>query len=248
MSNCLQKISGILTIKLAQYARVDVLTAIGECMQSISMLVRASAVCGVFVLSAPLFGMPAFANAASQDVAIKNLNKLLLNTKSMTAGFSQTTKAGSRSSSFRGTMAVQRQNQFRWQTTSPAEQLIVANGGTLWVYDKDLNQATKQSTSTHLGDTPALLLSGDPAQIAKNFNVSQPNVAKNYYVLKPKSGSANFKELSMSFNGGKPVMMVLNDNLGQTTTIKFDNIVINAKIPSSQFVFTPPKGTDVINQ
>lgn len=203
---------------------------------------------GVFALAMPFLMPTAFANPASSDVAIKNLNKLLLNTKSMSAGFSQTTKAGGKTTSFSGTMAVQRQNQFRWHTKSPAEQLIVANGDTLWVYDKDLSQATKQSVSNKIGDTPALLLSGDPAQIAKSFSVSQPNASKNYYVLKPKSGSANFKDLSLSFNGGKPVMMVLNDNLGQTTTIKFSNITINGKIAGSQFTFTPPKGTDIISQ
>lgn len=187
----------------------------------------------------------AFANV---DNATKNFNKLLSNTKSMTANFSQTTKAGGKSTTFNGVMAVQRQNQFRWETKSPAEQLIVANGSTMWIYDKDLKQATKQSVANQFGDTPALLLSGDAEQIAKNFSITQPNTAKNYYVLKPKGGNANFSDLSISFNGGKPVMMVLNDNLGQTTSIKFSNISMNKKIPASQFSFTPPQGTDVIDQ
>lgn len=212
-------------------------------MQYASNALKAVVVCG-----AVLFGGHAYANPASEEVAIKNLNKLLSATKSMTAGFSQTTKAGGKTMNFSGTIAVQRQNQFRWHTTSPSEQLIVANGSTLWVYDKDLQQATKQSTTNKVGDTPALLLSGDPNQISRSFSVSQPNAAKNYYVLKPKTSSANFKDLSISFNGGKPVMMVLNDSIGQTTTIKFSNIAINSKIAANQFNFTPPKGTDVINQ
>ncbi|MFO1384235.1 MAG: outer membrane lipoprotein carrier protein LolA [Moraxella sp.] len=48
---------------------------------------------------------------------------------------------------------MQRPNQFRWQIDGTASQLIVANGNTLWVYDKDLNQATKQSVSNQVGDT-----------------------------------------------------------------------------------------------
>ena len=166
----------------------------------------------------------------------------------MTANFSQTTKSGNKTNNFSGTVAMQKPNQFRWETKRPAEQLIVASGSTMWVYDKDLQQATKQSTNNQVGDTPALLLSGDPAQIARSFSVSQPNAGKNYYVLKPKSGSANFRDLAISFNGGKPVMMVLNDSIGQTTTIKFSNINTNTRIAASQFNFTPPKGTDVINQ
>lgn len=176
-----------------------------------------------------------------------NLNKLLAGTQSMSANFTQTTQGG-KNTKFSGTMAVQRPNQFRWETKSPSEQLVVANGNTLWVYDKDLAQATRQATSNQVGETPALLLSGSPKQIADSFSIDQPNKDKNYYVLKPKSNNANFKNLSISFNGGRPVMMVLNDNLGQTTTIEFSNIKMNSAIAPSQFRFTPPAGVDVIEQ
>ena len=191
------------------------------------------------------FILPAVSYA---NTAVTNLNKLLTNTKSMTASFEQTTKTSGRSTVYRGDMAVQRGNQFRWNITTPNKQLVVVNGSTMWIYDPDLKQATKQSVANQVGDTPAVLLSGDPAQIGRSFNVSQPNPAKNYYVLTPKSGSSEFRDLSISFNGGRPVMMVLNDNLGQTTSIKFSNINMNKKINAGQFNFTPPAGTDVINQ
>lgn len=199
-------------------------------------------------LTAIVLTLPVLAFANANDTAVKNFNKLMTNTKSMSANFSQTTKAGGKTQSFSGTMAVQRGNQFRWETKSPAEQLIVANGNTMWVYDKDLQQVTKQSVSGQMGDTPAILLSGDTAQIGNNFTITQPDSGKNYYVLKPKTANANFKDLSISFNGGKPVMMVMNDNIGQTTTIKFSNIAMNKKIGANQFSFAPPKGVDVIEQ
>ena len=194
------------------------------------------------------------ATAADNLTAAKRLNDLLKNTKSMTASFTQTTKGASggklsaQNGTFKGTMHVERPSKFRWNITSPSEQLIVANGSTLWIYDKDLEQATKQNADTQMGNTPALLLSGDPSKIAKNFKITQPNGDKNYYVLYPKSSNANFKSLSVSFSGGKPVMMVLNDSLGQTTSIKFSNIKLNSGISDSQFAFTPPKGVDVIAQ
>ena len=200
-------------------------------------------------VAAPMVAMTQTAQAAPATnlVAAQRLNKLLSNTKSMTANFSQTTK-GATNGTFNGSMSVQRPNNFRWETTSPSEQLIVANGSSLWIFDKDLEQATKQSVDNQVGNTPALLLSGDPSKIDKNFKVTQPYSTKNYYVLYPKSGDASFKTLAMSFSGGKPVMMVLNDTLGQTTSIKFSNIKINPTINSSLFKFTPPKGVDVINQ
>ena len=200
-------------------------------------------------VAAPMVALTQTANAAPADSlqAAKRLNSLLTNTKSMTANFSQTTK-GANSGTFKGSMSVQRPNNFRWETKSPSEQIIVANGSSMWIYDKDLEQATKQAVDSQVGNTPALLLSGDPSKIAQNFKITQPYANKNYYVLYPKSGDASFKSLSMSFSGGKPVMMVLNDTLGQTTSIKFSSIKMNPSINASQFKFTPPKGVDVINQ
>lgn len=220
---------------------------------TVKQKVITSALTGVLMttlgVAAPMVAMTQTAQAAPATnlVAAQRLNKLLSNTKSMTASFTQTTK-GASNGTFKGKMSVQRPNNFRWETTSPSEQLIVANGSSLWIFDKDLEQATKQSVDNQVGNTPALLLSGDPSKIDKNFKVTQPYSTKNYYVLYPKSTDASFKSLSMSFSGGKPVMMVLNDTLGQTTSIKFSNIKLNPTINSSQFKFTPPKGVDIINQ
>lgn len=220
---------------------------------TVKQKVITSALTGVLMttlgVAAPMVAMTQTAQAAPATnlVAAQRLNKLLSNTKSMTASFTQTTK-GASNGTFKGKMSVQRPNNFRWETTSPSEQLIVANGSSLWIFDKDLEQATKQSVDNQVGNTPALLLSGDPSKIDKNFKVTQPYSTKNYYVLYPKSSDASFKSLSMSFSGGKPVMMVLNDTLGQTTSIKFSNIKLNPTINSNQFKFTPPKGVDIINQ
>ena len=220
---------------------------------TVKQKVMGGALAGVLLASlgaaAPMVAMTQSANATAADnlVAAQRLNKLLTNTKSMSANFTQTTK-GASNGTFKGSMSVQRPNNFRWETKSPSEQLIVANGNSLWIYDKDLEQATKQNVDNQVGNTPALLLSGDPSKIDKNFKITQPYNNKNYYVLYPKSDSASFKNLSVSFSGGKPVMMVLNDTLGQTTSIKFNGIKMNPKISSSQFKFTPPKGVDVINQ
>ncbi|MGP9493143.1 outer membrane lipoprotein chaperone LolA [Psychrobacter sp. AOP7-B1-24] len=220
---------------------------------SLRQKVANGALAGVLMTSlgvaAPMVAMTQSATAAPADnlTAAKRLNTLLTNTKSMTANFTQTTK-GANSGTFSGSMSVQRPNSFRWETKSPSEQLIIANGSSMWVYDKDLEQATKQNVDSQVGNTPALLLSGDPSKIDQSFKITQPYDNKNYYVLYPKSDSASFKSLSMSFSGGKPVMMVLNDSLGQTTSIKFSGIKMNPSINSSQFKFTPPKGVDVINQ
>ena len=221
--------------------------------------VMGTALSGDLILGMPVMAVSQAAQAATAAdnlTAAKRLNTLLSNTKSMTANFTQTTKGANggksglsaQSGTFSGNVSLQRPNNFRWNITSPSEQLIVTDGSALWVYDKDLEQVTRQNADQQLGNTPALLLSGDPSKIAKNFKITQPNAKKNYYVLYPKSSGSNFNSLAVSFSGGKPVMMVLNDSLGQVTSIKFSNVKLNSSIPSSQFKFTPPKGVDVINQ
>lgn len=221
--------------------------------------VMGTALSGALIFGAPTMAISQAAQAATAAdnlTAAKRLNALLTNTKSMTANFTQTTKGSNGSNSglsakngtFSGKVSLKRPNNFRWNITSPFEQLIVTDGSALWVYDKDLEQVTRQNTDQQLGNTPALLLSGDPSKIAKNFKITQPNAKKNYYVLYPKNSGSNFNSLAISFNGGKPVMMVLNDSLGQVTSIKFSNVKLNTSIANSQFKFTPPKGVDVINQ
>ena len=224
-------------------------------MKKISKAILGSTLSAALLLTVPMMAVSQTANAAAADnlTAAKRLNDLLTNTKSMTANFSQTTKgassaSGARNGTFTGSMSVQRPNQFRWETKSPSEQLIVGNSSTLWVYDKDLEQATRQNVDKQMGNTPALLLSGDPSKIADNFKITQPYANKHYYVLYPKANNASFKSLAISFSGGKPVMMVLNDTLGQTTSIRFSNIRLNPTISNSRFSFTPPAGIDVINQ
>ncbi|WP_296405728.1 outer membrane lipoprotein chaperone LolA [Psychrobacter sp.] len=221
--------------------------------------VMGTALSGALILSMPVMAISQAAQAATAAdslTAAKRLNSLLGNTKSMTANFIQTTKGpnggksglSAKNGTFSGTMSLQRPNNFRWNITSPSEQLIVTDGNMLWVYDKDLQQVTRQNADQQVGNTPALLLSGDTSKIANNFKITQPNATKNYYVLYPKNKGSNFNSLAVSFNGGKPVMMVLNDSLGQVTSIKFNNVKLNSSIPSSQFKFTPPKGVDIINQ
>lgn len=140
------------------------------------------------VMAGMAISYPAMAADDSNTAAAKALNTYLANTKNMTASFTQTTSGSSKSLSagkFSGSMMVKRPNKFRWETKSPSEQLIVANGSSLWIYDKDLSQATKQNVDSQIGNTPALLLSGDPAKkplfelLFTTITVTGPGVDKN---------------------------------------------------------------------
>jgi len=54
----------------------------------------------------------------------------------------------SRSKTSSGTFEFLRPNRFRFQYTKPFEQVIAADGQTLWLYDADLSQATARANKT----------------------------------------------------------------------------------------------------
>lgn len=211
-----------------------------------------------------LFSNGAYADDSKQ--ALNKLNQLLQKTKSIQAQFTQTTttdktnqktkqrsgmsglKVTALNKEFSGSMMVQRPNQFRWHTKKPSEQLVVANKKILFIYDPDLEQATKQQIDKQFANTPALLLSGNATEIAKNFVVSQPKKNVETFLLVPKSLNATFESMALAFKNGIPKAMVLKDALGQVTTIKFNNVKLNKKLSANQFVFTPPAGVDIIEQ
>ena len=200
---------------------------------------------------------------ASQQEATQNLVKQLSDLKSLTADFEQTTKVNSNKTApqkkglttqhlnqtFKGVMKVERPGKFFWETSSPSKQTIVTTGKTVWIYDPDLQQAVRQSMSDQVANTPALLLSGNTSQIMQSYKVTQPDRTKTYYTLTPKSNDSAFQNLKLSFGANStPTLMILNDSLGQTTTVRFSNAIKNASIPASTFNFTPPKGTDIVDQ
>ncbi|PTQ88313.1 outer membrane lipoprotein chaperone LolA [Agitococcus lubricus] len=189
----------------------------------------------------------------TEELATKNLNQLLGQIVTMRAHFDQHTLDAKNKplQQLAGEMQVKRPGYFRWETQQPFNQLIVANGQTVWIYDPDLQQATKQKLDKQVGNTPALLLSGDSKKIAASFNVSQEkttNKQQRVFILQPKDKEAVFDTLRVSFIGKQLNSMQLKDALGQRTDIFFSQVAVNGKISDSVFQFTPPKDVDVIDE
>ena len=146
----------------------------------------------------------------------------------------------------KGTMAFQRPGKFRWNTTSPNQQLLIANGPLLWIYDVDLMQATKEKIDTSDSSNPARLLSDNPASLSKDFSVTEST--NDTFKLTPKSTkNAIFKAVSMTIKGPQLVMMSVDNNLGETSEFQFSNIKVNPKLPANLFQFVPAKGVDIID-
>ncbi|PIE41235.1 MAG: outer membrane lipoprotein carrier protein LolA [Gammaproteobacteria bacterium] len=192
-----------------------------------------------------------FGGEHSEKVATQKLIDYLSAMNSMESRFHQWVEDSKRNAlqDITGTMWVERPGKFRWDTNEPYPQSIITNGELLWIYDLDLEQVTEKKLDTHVGNTPALLLSGDPAKISESFSVSAYEYEKTgewRFDLVPTTEEALFELLRVHFVKGKLRDMYLRDGLGQTTRIEFKSPKFNGKIKADIFNFSIPEGIDVI--
>lgn len=189
------------------------------------------------------------AESADGSASGQNLNRLLSGVGSLSASFEQTVLdgGGTRLQQSHGELLLARPGKFRWRTAEPFPQLLVSDGDTLWIYDQDLEQVTQQAVDKRLTNTPALLLSGNLESLQQSFRVSGPvSGDSGTFRLTPIDEEAMFSTLSIAFRDALPVEMLLEDNLGQKTSLNFNDLVLNPDVADVDFVFQVPEGVDLI--
>ncbi len=191
------------------------------------------------------------AGVIQTDIAAGQLSRRLQGIQSVSADFVQETvqAVGKAPQVTSGHMTVQRPDHFRWEVKDPYPQLVIAGESLVTVYDPDLEQAVIRKMDQSLHDTPALLLSGDTTGLSQSYQISVKTEGDiEAYELKPRSGDRLFEVLEIRFKGKQLENMKLTDGLGAETRIRFSKLEENIKIDPALFQFTPPKGTDVINE
>ena len=147
-----------------------------------------------------------------------------------------------------GKVYMAKPGRFRWDYQEPFEQLIVADGDRLWLYDKDLEQVTVRPMAEVLSTTPLAVLSG-AAPIDETFSISEPvtHGGLAWYELLPTVPDAEFTTLWVGFNeSGELRTLELVDTFGQRTRLSFDDLDPNASVDPALFRFEPPEGVDVV--
>ncbi len=189
-------------------------------------------------------------NTAFCDVVSETLQSKLNAIRTMSASFHQVVKAKQREVSHSsGTMALSRPGRFRWQTKNPMEQLVVADGQRLWVYDVDLEQVTEKKQEKGLGGTAALFLSGYNDTVTRDFDVTTYTKGNTvYFDLHSKSNKANFQRMKITFVGDALSGLELFDQLGQHTVVVLSQVKNNPTLSAGLFKFKTPKGVDVVEQ
>ncbi len=191
------------------------------------------------------------ATTSEANSAREHLDAFYKGIKTMQAGFVQTSfdENGKPAQTSEGVFALQRPGKFRFEYTKPYRQLYVADGGKIWNYDPDLEQVIVKSTGSALGDTPALLLSGE-RPLERDFSITdlkRDGSDLQWLELRPKKGESSFKSVRLGFSSRGLRLMEVVDALGQTTRLQFRDIKVNRPLPDKLFRFTAPRGVDVID-
>ena len=188
------------------------------------------------------------APAPAAETARAKLDAFASGVKSISASFEQqifTSK--SKGKVTQGTLALKAPRLFRWETTSPTQQLIVADGEKVWIYDPDLEQVTVRSQGTEEAHSPLTVLT-DVSQLDHDFTTSEQgdHDGLTWLRLKSKDKDPQFAYCDLGFDAKGLARMRFEDTLGNTTEIRFADWQRDPKLKPDAFTFTPPKGVDVI--
>lgn len=191
--------------------------------------------------------LAALAAGARAD-AVDTLRGFVRDVKSGRAAFTQTVISpdGVKKKTSSGSFEFARPNRFRFAYTKPFEQLIVADGQKVWLYDADLNQVTVRALDQALGATPAALLAG--GALDRDFTLT-PLPARDgldWVQAVPKAREGSVAQLRVGFRGPELAALEIVDAFGQRSLLQFSAVEQGVALPAERFRFTPPPGADVI--
>ncbi len=205
-------------------------------------------VCGVLAL----FAM------AAQATGLEALDAFIKNTRSGRAQFVQQVtsppKEGhiGRVRNSSGSFEFLRPNRFRFVFKKPLEQVIVADGQTLWLYDVDLAQATARKQAQALGTTPAALIASatDLRAMEAEFELSNaaPSEGQEWVLARPRSKDGGLQTVRIGFKGATLATLEILDSFGQRSVMQFTQFEANPPLDNALFQFKPPAGVDVLRQ
>ncbi|HON58938.1 MAG TPA: outer membrane lipoprotein carrier protein LolA [Smithella sp.] len=153
----------------------------------------------------------------------------------------------------KGAMFFKKPRNILWDYSTPEVKKIVLNSRKAWLYLPKERVAYLQSSSKILQSQVLMNFFSGAGKINKDFIVrfAQPEATDsegNYLlVLTPRQKNAGFNEarIAVDKNHFSILRFSFDDAMGNTTTLYFSNMVVNANLPQKIFEFQPPADVEV---
>jgi outer membrane lipoprotein carrier protein len=147
-----------------------------------------------------------------------------------------------------GRFFIQRPGLFRWEYQQPSEQLIIADGQRIYLYDAELDQLSQRTQQDALVGTPISLLSDD-LPLEQEFAVHNLDRADGrlWVELIPNASDAQIVKLQLGFYDDQLETVLMEDQFGQLTRFILSNIQRNQPLAAQLFRFEQPIGGEFLN-
>ena len=144
-----------------------------------------------------------------------------------------------------GDVKISRPNLFRWHTKTPDENLLVADGKTLWYFNPFVEQVTMMWLDKATNQTPFVLLTRNDPKDWANYDIEQSG---DDFTLVAKDDSDNSGQfiVSIAKSGVVNHFFVIEQD-GQRSEFVFSHF--NSQTPNkNSFIFNVPEGVDIDDQ
>jgi outer membrane lipoprotein carrier protein len=201
-------------------------------------------------------GVPAGAQSAG-DALARAVQTHYQQVRDFTASFEQAYVGGAlkRRTVEKGTVAIRKPGRMRWDYESPEKKLFIADGTRMYFY-VPADKQVRISAMPEAGrvPTPVLFLAGR-GDLLRDFKVDEvpaPSGVAGVRALRlrPVRPEPEYETLTLVVDAASYAwrQLIVVDGQGGTSTFTFTNLRENVGVPDSRFVFTMPKGVDVVTQ
>lgn len=189
------------------------------------------------------------ATAARAD-SVETLRAFVRDVQSGAADFTQTVTSpdGAKKKTSSGHFEFARPNRFRFAYTRPFEQVIVADGSKVWIYDRDLNQVASRRLAQAIGATPAALLAGGALDKDFTLKALPDRDGLAWVEATPRAEGGSLQTVRIGFRGKALAAVEIRDAFGQDSLLQFSQMTTNQPPVAEHFRFAIPPGADVIEQ
>ncbi len=182
-----------------------------------------------------------------QDKAAVELKAILSKLKTFSASFEQVVTDAQKEvlQEASGELILKQPHFMLWRVDEPDENLLVADGQTLWFMDPFVEQVVASNQSDSVANNPIILLTDTSNETWKQFVVNKNNSS---YSVTTKNPQTQVTKLVLTFKDSKLMSLTLVDRQKQNSTLNFSNVKQNQPIADSVFEFSIPEGYDLDDQ
>ena len=218
---------------------------------------RSLLLAGLLAAALPVAATHAQPAAGSGDALARAIQAHYQQVRDFTASFEQAYVGGAlkRRTVERGTVAIKKPGRMRWDYEAPEKKLFISDGTRMY-FHVPADKQVRVSRMPEAGrvPTPILFLAGQ-GDLLRDFRVEEVPAPEGMsgvraLRLRPVRPEPEYETLTLVVDGSSYVLkqLIVVDGQGGSSTFTFTNLRENVGVPDSRFVFTMPKGVDVVTQ